>query len=108
MVKIAQFMVHPLRTLLSFGVLFAVERVMGTNERQIALSVLEGLREDLAYARLNNGSRVLDVADLRQYIYEQMSRIRTNAHVAEMLYGNTNGHMQDIGKSNGDNGKAHF
>jgi len=39
--------------------------VMDMNERQIALSVLEGLREDLTYARLNNGSRVLDVADLR-------------------------------------------
>jgi hypothetical protein len=108
MAKIAQFMVHELRTLQSFGVLFAVELVMDTNERQIALSVLEGLREDLAYARLNNGSRVLDVADLRQYIYEQMGRIRTNAHVAEMLYGLSNGHTQDISKSNGDNGKAHF
>jgi hypothetical protein len=32
--------------------------------------VLEGLREDLAYAHLNNGGRILDVADLRQYIYE--------------------------------------
>jgi hypothetical protein len=28
-------------------------------------------------ARLNDGRRVLDVADLRQYIYEQMGRIRT-------------------------------
>jgi hypothetical protein len=108
MIRIAQFMVHPLRTLQSFGMLFAVELVMDTNERQIALSVLEGLREDLVYARLNNGSRVLDVADLRQYIYEQMGRIRTNAHVAETLYGNTNSHTQDICTSIGDNGKAHF
>jgi len=59
-----------------------------TNERQIALSVLENLREDLAYARLNNGGRVLDVADLRQYIYEQMGRIRTSAYVGTALYGN--------------------
>jgi len=65
---------------------------MDMNERQIALSVLESLREDLTYARLNNGSRVLDVADLRQFIYEQMSRIRTVAHVTEALYGNSNGH----------------
>jgi hypothetical protein len=56
---------------------------MDINERQIALSVLENLREDLAYARLQNGSRIHDVADLRQYIYEQMGRIRTNAHVTE-------------------------
>ena len=41
---------------------------MDMNERQIALSVLESVREDLAYARLNNGSRILDVADLRQYL----------------------------------------
>ena len=67
---------------------------MDINERQIALSVLEGLREDLTYAHLNNGGRVLDVADLRQYIYEQMGRIRTNAHVTEALYGNSNGHGQ--------------
>jgi len=67
---------------------------MDMNERQIALSVLESLREDLTYARLNNGSRVLDVADLRQFIYEQMSRIRTAAHVTEALYGNSNGRGQ--------------
>jgi hypothetical protein len=46
---------------------------MDMNERQIALSVLESIRGDLMYAHLNNGSRVLDVADLRQYIYEQIS-----------------------------------
>lgn len=71
---------------------------MNTTERQVALSVLESLRGDLMYAHLNNGTRVLDVADLRQYIYEQMGRIRTNALVMDGLYGNDNGH----------NGKAHL
>ena len=66
---------------------------MDTNTRQIALSVLGNLREDVAYARLNNGSRVLDVADLRQYIYEQMSRIRTAGLAMDGLY--DNGHGQD-------------
>ena len=80
---------------------------MDMNQRQIALSLLEGLREDLIYARLNNGSRILDVADLRQYIYEKMSRIRTNAFVLDGLYGNDNGHGQDLSKNNGHNGKAH-
>ena len=61
---------------------------MGTNERQIAIFVLENLREDLTYARLKNGSRILDVADLRQFIYEQMGRIRTSAYVGAALYGN--------------------
>jgi hypothetical protein len=79
---------------------------MDMNQRQIALSLLEGLREDLIYARLNNGSRILDVADLRQYIYEQMSRIRTNAFVLDELYGNDNGREQHIRK-NEHNGKAH-
>ena len=65
---------------------FAVGCCMDTNTRQIALSVLENLREDLAYARLNSGSRVLDVADLRQYIYEQMGRIRTTGLVMGGLY----------------------
>jgi hypothetical protein len=80
---------------------------MDTNQRQIALSVLGCLREDLVYAHLNNGSRILDVADLRQYIYEQMSRIRTSAHVMDGMYGNDYGPGQDVGKSNGHNGKAH-
>jgi hypothetical protein len=85
--------------------LFAVERVMDTNERQIAISVLGCLREDLVYAHLNNGSRILDVADLRQYIYEQMGRIRTSAHVMDGMLGNYDGQGRDIG--NGHNGKAH-
>ena len=80
---------------------------MDTNQRQIALSLLEGIREDLTYAHLNNGSRILDVADIRQYIYEQMGRIRTNGLLMDGLYGSDNGHGQDISKNNGHNGKAH-
>ena len=81
---------------------------MDMNERQIALSVLESLRGDLIYAHLNNGSRILDVADLRQYIYEQMGRIRTNAIALDGLYGNHNGHGQDSVRGNGHHdGKAH-
>jgi hypothetical protein len=87
--------------------LFAVERVMDTKERQIAISVLGCLREDLVYAHLNNGSRVLDVADLRQYIYEQMGRIRTDGLVMDGLCGIHGGQGRDISKSNGHNGKAH-
>jgi hypothetical protein len=71
--------------------------IMDTNQRQIALSVLESLRDDLIYAHLNNGRRILDVADLRQYIYEQMNRIRTNALAMHGLYGN-DGHGQHIGR----------
>ncbi len=73
--------------------LFEVE-FLDMNERQIALSVLETLREDLTYARLKNGSRVLDIADLRQYIYEQMDRVRTNAYVTAELYGNGSGYKR--------------
>ncbi len=77
---------------------------MDLNQRQIALSVLESLREDLTYAHLNSGSRVFDVADLRQFIYEQMNRIRTNAYVMDGLYGTGNGHGQ--GQVNGHNREA--
>jgi hypothetical protein len=68
---------------------------MDTNEKQIALSVLESLRADLMYAHLKNGSRILDVADLRQYIYEMMGQIRTTAIGMSYLYGNDNGHPQE-------------
>jgi acetylornithine/succinyldiaminopimelate/putrescine aminotransferase len=71
---------------------------MNTNQRQIALAVLETLREDLMYGRLNNGSRVLDVADLRQYIYEQMNRIRTNGLMMG-LYASDNGQGQEMAKA---------
>jgi hypothetical protein len=79
---------------------------MDMNQRQIALSLLESLREDLIYAHLNNGSRILDVADLRQYIYEQMGRIRTNALAMDGLFGNDRSCGHDVGKNNGHNGKA--
>ena len=72
---------------------------MDINQRQIALSLLESLREDLMYAHLNNGSRILDVADLRQYIYEQMSRVRTNGLVMDGLYG-SQGATDSRGPSN--------
>ena len=81
---------------------------MDTNTRQIALSVLESLRQELAYVRLNNGGRVLDVADLRQYIYEDMGRIRTAGLAMDGLYGNDNTHGQDISKRSGHNGKANL
>jgi len=80
---------------------------MDTNARQIALSVLESLREDLTYARLNSGSRVLDVADLRQYIYELMGRIRTTAYAMDGLYDNHSDHGQEVRKNNGINRNAH-
>lgn len=69
------------------------------------MTELESLRADLMYAHLKNGSRILDVADLRQYIYEMMSGIRTNALEMSDLYGH-NGHSQDISQT-GHNGKAH-
>jgi hypothetical protein len=78
---------------------------MDINQGQIALSVLESLRADLMYAHLNSGSRVLDVTDLRQYIYEQMERIRTSAFVLDGLYDEENG--QGHSNGNGHNGKLH-
>lgn len=90
------------------AVSFALGFVMDMNERQIALSVLENLREDLTYARLNNGGRILDVADFRQYLYEQMGRIRTNAYITEALFGNGSGPGQDLINREGHNGKAHI
>jgi hypothetical protein len=80
---------------------------MDTNEKQIALSILESLRADLMYAHLKNGTRILDVADLRQYIYEMMGQIRTTALSMSDLYGNDNGHGQATSKINGPNGKVH-
>ena len=68
---------------------------MDMNQRQIALSVLESLRADLIYARLNDGSRILDVADLRQYIYEEMGRVRASAYLLDGFYDDDKGHEQE-------------
>jgi hypothetical protein len=100
-------MLHQGNTIPSSKTLFAVGPIMDMNERQIALSLLESLREDLIYAHLNNGSRILDVADLRQYIYEQMGQIRTNALVTDGLYGKRRWPRARPRQSNGRNGKAH-
>jgi hypothetical protein len=81
--------------------------VMDTNQRQIALSLFESLRSDLLYAHLKNGRRVLDVADLRQYLYEQMTDIRTSAFVMNGLHGSDSVPERD-NKVNGHNGKTHF
>jgi hypothetical protein len=75
-------------------VLFAVERVMDTNEKQIALSVLENLRADLMHAHLKNGSRVLDVADLLQYVFAMTGSIR--AFGMSDLYGNDTGRLDQF------------
>jgi hypothetical protein len=48
------------------------------------------------YAHLNSGSRVLDAADLCQYI---------NALAMDGPHGNDSGYGQDLGKSNGHNGQ---
>jgi hypothetical protein len=105
--KIAQFTVQQGKYSTFVQPFSALGVIMDINQRQIALSLLEGLREDLMYARLNNGTRILDVADLRQYIYEQMGRIRTNALVMDGLYGKDNGHWGDLSKGNGHNRNAH-
>jgi hypothetical protein len=52
---------------------------MDVTERQISISVLERLRDDLTHAGLNNGKPMIDLPDLRQYICERMDRIRTKA-----------------------------
>ncbi len=83
-----------------------MEHATYINERQLAIAVLEGLREDLTYAHLNSGSGILDVADLRRYIYEQISRIRTNAYFISALYGNNDGKGYATNKSGGHNGKV--
>ena len=60
MFKTAQIKVHQGSRIPLSKTLFAVERyLMDTNEKQIALSVLEGLRADLMYAHLKNGSGFL-------------------------------------------------
>ena len=79
---------------------------MDMNERQIALSVLESLRADLAYARLKDGRRILDVADLRQFIYEEMDRLRASAYLMGGLYDNNEHGKQAGQKSNGANGRT--
>ena len=48
------------------------------------------------------------IGDLsRQYISEQIGRIRTSALVMDGLYGNDSGHGHDSNKGNGHHGKAH-
>jgi hypothetical protein len=68
---------------------------MTTNQQQTALAVLETLIQDLMYGRLNNGSGALEVADLREYVLEEIYRIRTSGPMTE-LRGNQSVHEQNI------------
>ncbi len=51
-----------------------------TDRRMIALSILESLRDDILTARTRDGSRIMDTADFRQYLTEQINNIRGNSH----------------------------
>jgi hypothetical protein len=76
------------------------------NERQIALYVLECLREELGSAHLRNGSQVFLVSDVRQYIYERIDLLRTNTIVTDRWHGNGNGPGRHIGKSSSHDAKG--
>jgi hypothetical protein len=78
---------------------------MDIKETQIAIHVLENLREDLVFAHLNNGRPLLFVADIRQYIYEHMGRLRTNALLVEPHDG-ARGAGPDISPSHVQGGEA--
>jgi hypothetical protein len=72
---------------------------MDMNERQIALYVLECLREELGSAHLKNGNQVFLVSDVRQYIHERMELLRTHAIVTNRWCGTGNGYGGHVGKS---------
>jgi hypothetical protein len=50
--------------------------LMGVNERQVALAVLEHLREDILKARTKDGTHIVDQSDMHQYLTEQIDCIR--------------------------------
>lgn len=52
-----------------------------TTARQIALSVMEHLRDDILTAKTRDGHRINDAADFRQYLTEQINHIRGNSHL---------------------------
>jgi len=56
--------------------------VLNSDERQIAVSVLERLREDLfKRPRLREGKPLTSASDIRECLTEQIDRIRSNGNV---------------------------
>jgi hypothetical protein len=55
--------------------------VLSPDERQIALSLLERLRDDLfKRPRLRDGKPLASASDIREYLTEQIDSIRTNGN----------------------------
>lgn len=55
--------------------------VLSPDERQIALSLLERLRDDLfKRPRLRDGKPLASASDIREYLTEQIDSIRANGN----------------------------
>jgi hypothetical protein len=52
---------------------------MNADERQIALSVIENLRNDILTAKTRDGHRILDTSDFYQYLTDRIDRIRADS-----------------------------
>jgi hypothetical protein len=53
--------------------------VLSADERQVVLSVLEGLRNDLfKRPRLRDGNPLTSASDIREYLTEQIDQIRSS------------------------------
>ena len=58
--------------------------VLSHDERQIALSVLERLRDDLfKRPRLRDGKPLTSASNIREYLTEQIDYIRSNGKVKQ-------------------------
>lgn len=64
------------------GAMAEKSSILSSDERQIAVSVLEHLRDDLfKRPRLRDGKPSTSASDIREYLTEQIDRIRSNGNV---------------------------
>lgn len=54
---------------------------MTPTERQIALRVIENLRDALLFAKTKLGAPIMDLADIREYLTDQISYIRSHEYM---------------------------
>jgi hypothetical protein len=57
---------------------------MTVDERQVALTVMDHLRDDLKTAKTRDGRTLETSEDLQQYLTEQINHIRGNSHMKQV------------------------
>jgi hypothetical protein len=62
---------------------FWIKNSTQPNDAELVMCVLETVRDDISQARLKDGKAVATMADMREYLNQQIERLRQLLHTPE-------------------------